>query len=96
MTQRKRAALRLATAASLGLSLGIGNTSAAEVSPLSATTNRVSRQVKESQQLKVDSSSGISRQVKLSSQSKLSSQGKLSDQHKISDQLKLKKVQQAK
>mgnify|MGYP000960441449 CR=1 FL=1 len=86
MRNRERAALKLLTAASLGLSLGVQSV-AAESTALSGTTNRVSKATKESQQVKVDTESGVSKQVKLSTQGKISTQGKVSSQTKLVNQV---------
>lgn len=87
MKHRGNAAFTLATAASLGLSLGVcsGTALAGQAGQAgTAVTNRVSPQ-KQAMQLKV------SDQHKVSAQSKaVSTQGKISTQGKLSNQIKLK------
>ena len=89
----KNRAITLATAASLGLSLGVcAGTALPEQrdQPGTTATNKVSRQIKMSTQGKTSSQTKLSNQIKVSDQHKISAQGKvISNQEKLSNQLKL-------
>lgn len=82
MKHRGNTAFTLATAASLGLSLGIGNIAAAEAQTSDTTTNKVTGQ------LKIQQPGAVSKQTKTTGQdaTRLSTQGKLSNQYKLSTQ----------
>ncbi len=81
-------ALTLATAASLGLSLGIGNALAAQADQTgAANTNKVTGPMKQGIQMKASNQHKVSAQSKITSnQDKTSSQIKWENQGKTSNQ----------
>jgi hypothetical protein len=93
MKHRGNAAFTLATAASLGLSLGVcsGTALAGQAGQAgTAVTNKVSPQ-KQALQLKMSDQHKVSAQSKaMSNQGKFSNQNKFSNQGKFSNQIKFK------